>query len=458
MPTDSPFGRLTRSAIAFPWAISWLGVQQIVNLVAAPARGRMAAATGAFDALTRATHERPGDWREQTWRAAKTLRRAAMDLAKVRPPSIDSSSLMRLAADSRLAPVVSATAGYVVPPLAWLDSFRIASGDAPALLREAANKLRIIQVAADAPSRLGLDKARDEPLERAVERVAGLKPFSRFWTLEALGAWYGDRALARANGGDPEPLLGDEATAGVPSWSLTMLHAGIGASFAGQVIARLAPASSPAVAGKAIARFVRLCRRASRSGYAGAALESLGFVARAFHESLVSLLDREIPRVEPGLLGYFWHGVGRAMYFAPGNLLPSANAPRSMIADLEREAPHEFARRNALSGIAWATTLANLQDPEVMEVFLRYHGALAADATAFVNGVSSAVAVRSLTTPDDACVRPFIDHEPRSGAAGAAAWRSLVAIPCRAALDRRAREVQQADAFEELFHYRPGPA
>ena len=458
MPSDPPFAHLTRSVFMFPWAISLLGVQQIASFAGAPSERRLTAATGAFDAVTRATREPLGGWREQSWHVAKTLRRAVIELGKVRPPSIDASSLISIAADPRLAPLVAAVAGYVVPPLAWLDSLRVASGDGPALLREVANKLRVVEASADTRARLRLDDQDDEPLRRPLERAADLEPFARLWAVEALGTWYGDRALAQANGRDPEAVLTDEAASGVPAWSLTMLHAGVGASLAGEVLTGLAPASSPAAVRKAVSRFVRLCRRSSRRGHAGAALESFGFVARMFRASLVRPLDREIAEVEPELLGYFWHGAGRAMYFAPANLLPSANTPRSVIADLERDTPHELAYRNALSGIAWELTLVNLQDPEVMEVLLRYHGAPATGHAPFSNGVGSAVVVRSLTTPDDASVTPFIDYEPRSGAAGAAAWRSLVAVPCRAALDRRRRESQQAGGLEELFRYRLSPA
>lgn len=459
MATDLALRNLTRSVLTFPWAISLFGVQQIVNLLAPPAEGRMAAATSALDAVRRAADRPRGGWREDTWQAVRTVERGLAELAKVRPPSIDSSVLMRLATEPRLAPLVAATAGYLVPPLAWLDSFRIASQDSPALVQEVANKLRIVEGVADARSRLGLDRADDEPLAELLERAADLDPFPRFWAIEALGTWYGNRALARTTKGvDPEAPLTGEATSGIASRSLLMLHAGIGISFAVDALAGLAPASPPAVVRKAITRFIRLCRRSSRRGYAGAALESLGFAARAFRENLVDALDRQIPEVEPEVLGYFWHGAGRAMYFAPANLLPSSNAPRSVIVDLERETPHELAYRNALSGIAWAATLANVQHPEVMEVFLQYHGTVAAETYAFSNGVSSAVIVRRDTIHDDRDVTPFINYEPQSGGAGAAAWRSLVAAPCRAALEHTYGELKRTGTLEELFHYRLSPA
>ena len=83
MASDPPFGRLARSVLTFPWAMSMLGVQQILNL-AAPT-GPVKAATGALDAMTRATHESPRDWWQDAWHVVRALRRAVAEVSRERP-------------------------------------------------------------------------------------------------------------------------------------------------------------------------------------------------------------------------------------------------------------------------------------------------------------------------------------------------------------------------------------
>ena len=112
---------LTKSAFVFPWAVSMLGVRQIVNLVAPPADGRVAGAIAAFDAVTRATERQMEGWLDDTWQVAGTMQRGLVAVTRLRPPSIDPSALMRMAADPRLAPLARVTMDYGVTPLAWLD-------------------------------------------------------------------------------------------------------------------------------------------------------------------------------------------------------------------------------------------------------------------------------------------------------------------------------------------------
>ena len=448
---------LAKSALTFPWALSMFGVQQLVSLVVPPAGGRVAVATDAIDAVTRAAERQFDGWLDQALDIGSAVQRTLVDLTMFRPPSIDSSGLMRLAADRRLAPVVQATAQYGLAPIAWLDSYRIAAEDSPAALQEFSNKLRVLQFATEMHSDLGLETADETPLTELLDRAAALETFPRLWAIETLGAYYAERALKHSGGADPQELLSDESLDQIPPWNWPMLHAGIGKAFAEFVLEPLCPTSSSDLVRHAITRFVGLCRRSSRRGYQGAALESLGLVARSLYQNVVPRLDRELEAIEPDLQGYFWHGAGRAMYFDPNNMLPSSNAPSRTIAALRQETPHYLGYQNALSGIAWETTLVNMQYPEVMELVLRHHGELAETDSAFADGVSSAVVVRALATPDDRSVGPFVAHEPRRGAA-AEAWRTHVTTPCQAALGRTYGDLPPNAVIGELFHYRTGSA
>ena len=367
----------------------------------------------------------------------------------MRPPQVDSTTLMRLAEASQAAPLFQAVLRFGLPSLGWFDSWLVSRRDSPAVQQEFANKLTVIQFVTRGPRPLGLDPAADEPLTALVERTLTLETFPRVWALEGLGRYWADRASGSA-ATDPVGLLADPT---LPPWSLAMLHAGMGASHARTVLGGLGATPADAQVRGAIARFLKICRDSSRPGYTGAALESFGLMARTLYPTLMPALDREIPAVDLELHAYFWHGAGRAMYFDPLNLLPSVNAPWRPIARLAQEAPHEIAYANALAGIAWALTLVNMRQPAVIEAFLRHHGNLAATNDAFVNGVTSALVLRYDTTRDDSGITPFVHHQS-SDAAVAAAWRALVAGPCEEALRGTYGELIHSASIETLFRYR----
>jgi hypothetical protein len=446
---------LAKSVVTLPWAMSMFGIQQMANLVSPNAGQRVAGTTAAFDAVTQATEQQLDGWMKQTYKVGHGVQNGLVDLMMGQPPALDSSALMRMAAEMQSGALFQALIKYGMPPVAWIDSFLVPRRDSAAVLQEFSNKLYIIQLVTQVHSMLGLDHDSHEPVTALVERAANMETFPRLWAVEGIGNYFGDTALAGT--AEPHALLTSESTKSLPPWSLTMLHAGIGMSFAKAVLKPL-DANSPAdVVRAGIARFVALCRNSSRPGYTGAALESLGLATRTLYPNLIPAIDREIPAVEPELSGYFWHGVGRAMYFEPMNMLPSVNAPWRAVKRLEQEVPDQHAYKNALAGISWAITVVNMRNPEVMEAFLRHHGELADRDDAFRNGLTSSLLMRYDTTRDGTNISPFIHYEPKEPEA-LAAWKRLVAEPCEHALRNTYGQLKQTNALEQLFHYRSEPA
>src|SRR5262245_48082655 len=384
---------LTKSVMTLPWAISMFGVQQVANLMSAPpSADRIAGAAKAFDAVSDATARQLDGWLKQTYQVGNGMQNGLVDLMMLRPPSIDQSTLMRMAAEMQSGAMFQAIVKYGMPPVGWLDSLLVARKDAPAVAQEFTNKLTIITLVTQVHGQLGLDDHENvAPLDALIAKVAEMETFPRLWAIEGLGNYLGDRALEKDGSAVKGLLTGPTP---LPPWSLTMLHAGIGMSFAKFVLKRLAPTTPESEVKAAIAEFVSLCRNSSRNGYAGAALESLGLATRTLYPNVLNLIDSHIQSVEPDLQGYFWHGAGRAMYFEPMNMLPSVNAPWRAIRRLDMEAPHDLARRNILSGLAWALTVVNMRYPMVMEAFLSHHGQVAAQNDAFTNGVTSSMMMR----------------------------------------------------------------
>jgi hypothetical protein len=446
---------LTKSVVTLPWAISMFGVQQMANLVSPNTDQRVAGTAAAFDAVTHATEQQLDGWMKQTYKVGHGVQNGLVDLMMFQLPEFDSSALMRMAAEMQSGALFQMMIKYGMPPVAWLDSFLVPRRDSAAVLQEFSNKLYIIQLVTQVHGMLGLDHDSHEPLPALVERAANMETFPRLWAVEGIGNYCGDKAIDEAKGGDPQGILTDPSARPLPPWSLTMLHAGIGMSFAKAVLKQLEPDSLPDVVRAAVLRFVSLCRNSSRTGYAGAALESLGLATRTLYPNLTALIDKEIPAVAPELAGYFWHGVGRAMYFEPMNMLPSVNAPWRAVKRLRQEVPNELAYQNALAGISWAITVVNMRNPEVMEAFLRHHGDIAERDDAFRNGLTSSLLMRYDTTRDGTNISPFIHYEPKDADA-LAVWKRLIVVPCEHALRNVYGQLKQSNSLEQLFHYRPG--
>jgi len=319
-------------------------------------------------------------------------------------------------------------------------------------LQECRNKLRAIQRLTQMRRDLKLDDADRTAIGVLVDRAAGVPADARLAAIEAVGTHAGQLALDES-GGDPQDVLTDDSTKDLPAWSLTLLHAGVGASFANAVLAKLTPGSSGDHVRHAVTRFSALCRRSARRGYIGAMVESFGMVARLLYQEMVPRLDREIRRTELEMRGFFWHGVGRATYIDPLALLPSQSERRQLIIKLRQEAGDDEAYADALAGVGWALAWTNVGSPEVIDLFLRHHAVPTRSRAAFVSGISSAIVVLRDAHPDDSRVMPFVTHAPNDADA-AAAWAATVTAPCQAALERAAVELPQTCTVGQLFRYR----
>ena len=70
-------------------------------------------------------------------------------------------------------------------------------------------------------------------------------------------------------------------------------------------------------------------------------MEALGLVTRLRCPELVRIVDWRLSAIDPELVGYFWHGVGRGLYFLPLNALPCASSSWRAVGDgARRGTPH----------------------------------------------------------------------------------------------------------------------
>ncbi len=361
--------------------------------------------------------------------------------------------------------------------LVMSDSARAAAAALPSATGvpwlELHNKVEAFRRLDGAEAALALPTAGPVDVTAALHRAAGLGPFAALWTAEGLGHLLTDRAVEEVADVDPRGLLARDQLPQLPGWSRVPLHAGLGLAFADRVLA-----AGGEIRGS-LERFLDLCRTNSRDGWADVAFEALGFVARVFHDQRTAGIDRELRRIDPLLADYFWHGVGRGLYFAPAQALPVGISWRWAFERCRREAPDERARKNALAGYVWALALVNITHPQVLSEFLRQAGAASDDGDAIAggaiaggaiaggaiaggaiaggaiaHGAASAVLVWRSAAGRDAILEGFLAHRPASGD-GAERWHRWVRQPSEAALGGPYEALVDSRRLGALFRYRP---
>jgi len=314
--------------------------------------------------------------------------------------------------------------------------------------RQLRNTFAVIGLINEATVRLDLPPGPVN-LSQAVDRAyAAGGDYAVVWLVEGLGEEYTRRnwPSARRSVG----LLTSARAADVPQKALLMMHAGMGIAFARRIINPLTPYTQAAQIGSAIEEFLGLVKANARPGYEGPALESLGLVTRTWYPQMTAMIDRCLWPIDVEALEYFWHGVGRAAYFAPRYQLPGATAFQGVAAI----APHRLARLNAGAGAAWAFTLVNLRQPEVLLNLLANHGGELGCDDSFSNGVGSTVMMALETIPGDPAAMNLTGYHPQSAPSQLAnLWDRLVRIPSSRAVTRYLPILKASQRLGEIFRY-----
>ncbi|HEY1381558.1 MAG TPA: hypothetical protein VGF55_32470 [Gemmataceae bacterium] len=429
---------LAQSALSFLWAQSLFGTQQLAGALAPPSAGRPARPVTALDAVAHVTAAELGGLLRQVYRVGDVLQRGAVNVTfdvltgNALRPARQATDVLRQAADAARFVLAGQDVG-----LAW---------------RELQNKLKVFQWVRNVEALLHLPADGSYvPVAELVGRAYELDPFPALWAVEGAGHYYADSLWGQGDG--PRDLLTGPRAAAAPAKSLTMLHAGAGLAFAERLLADVTAATPADQVRAAVQRFLAMCRSNCRPGYVGAALESLGLYARVFRPAgVVPVVDRELAWLDAEALDYFWHGVGRALYFSPTYFLPFGRSAWEAVEPGRGEPPRERARRNAVAGLAWATTLVNMLRPEVMAGLVRRLGDTLRRDDAFANGVSSSIVMRQDTTPGEAFITSFCRHGP--GGADADAWDVLVGGPCEQAVTEVHPALRAQGRLGEVFRYR----
>jgi hypothetical protein len=439
MASDKGYGifELTKSTLSYSWALSLLGLQETYRSVSSE--------KGEEETQKPAAGLSPEDRLEDLFKAAfeagDHFQRELMDsMAHYAVPNAvyNPSSALHLGSE-----------------FFWdmADSLRFFRPDSDAFVawREILNKVDVYQLVRSVQKKLRIPREGEFDLSEYVDKAYALGPYAALWAVEGLGHDYADSV--RERGGLQKDLLRGKRIAKIPAKSLLMLHAGIGLSFAQRLLAPMNSKTPPEELHSAIDEFLKLCHENSAAGYSGAAIESLGLVARTFHSELIPAIDQYLMEKDEAAAGLFWHGAGRAIYFLLVNFLPYRNPVWRAVEMGREEAPHEVARRNVIAGTAWALTLVNMRHPQVMASFLEDHGDdLWEQRESFINGVQSSIIMRFDTSPDDEYVGPFRNHLPDdANRRPREMWQKMIKGPIDEALDRFYSVLEKNHRLDEVF-------
>lgn len=424
---------LARSMLGFSLELPLFGARQLAALWG-PAAERQRASAGLQHVSRTAEAELDGSLRRLA-EIGSCIQGgiAQMGPSLLTPELLLPSTWVRLAGDV----AVRSTEGLRLLP----------QGTAALSVRELRSKAEVFCLVLDVSRRIGVPPQPPFPLRELIGRAYALDAFSALWAVEGLGHDYGD--IVRAQGVTPHAILREEVTGELPACSLLMLHAGIGLSFAQHGLDGIGRSTPPDELRGLVAEIVRLCRDNSRPGWEGAAFESLGLVTRTFHGDQVQAVDRALRDVAPEILGHYWHGVGRALYFLPINFLPFSNG--QVFALARDEAPDEEARRSAVAGAAWASALVGQREPDILaELVVRPYGEELARDGAFANGIASSSMMRFDTTPGAPFLADFYRYQPADPGV-ARLWEELVRRPTEEALQRFYPVLRERRQLGEMF-------
>jgi hypothetical protein len=432
--------------------MSLFGISQFTKLLSTPGSQKETRQTSAeaFEAATQALGKHFDDMTGSVFQVADELQREMVDLMM--------DSFGTEGGDSRR--MVSLPLDMMQHLIAGLSGIPDGQDKVP-IWREYRNKLEVFGLVKGVASTLDLPADPPfPPLTESVAKAYQQEQYAPLWLIEGLGHFHGDSCW-KESGGVPEGMLTDASLDELPAESLLMLHAGIGMAIAQHLLKKVDHASPRTLIRRQIEQFIELCRQNSRPGYEGAALESLGLIARngAFYEEthpskMICILGEELAAIDQQVAGYFWHGSGRATYFVPVNFLPIFGSIPHAIQMIQRDTPDEFARLHAMAGLGWGVTMVNIRHPEIVANLLKQVGDQLNLDDAFSNGMAAGIMMRADTTPDAPFIASYYQYQPDPADAELTQrWNNMVKEPCERAIQDHYPILKEHRRLGDIFRY-----
>lgn len=307
------------------------------------------------------------------------------------------------------------------------------------------NKLRAFYFFEHSDTVVGSSPEGGFDIRGALAQLSRLEKWDSVWAAEGIGRQY-------ASLGPMGALHSLESNAASIEKYLVPLHTGMGLSFAEAALQ--GAACGERTIAESLDQFYDLCRLHSHEGFVEAAYEVLGLVARTLFPHLVARIDGALAQSDPEKLPYFWHGIGRGMYFLPTGFFPGDWPTwRAMQIALE-EPPHALGQLNATAGVAWAFTLVNMRQPEILAAFFESYGEAMRYSDAVANGIRSAFVIWLHCAPDDPHWHSLSESSAIDQITDSRFWEQYVYESCVFAA-RFSKIAAERHQLGKMFHYRP---
>ncbi|HEX4604515.1 MAG TPA: hypothetical protein VH724_11000 [Candidatus Angelobacter sp.] len=322
----------------------------------------------------------------------------------------------------------------------------------PPQWQEMRNKLEAFSLFEHVDLELDLGAFAELPLPALVQKARMLGPYRCVWATEGVGHYHADSHLSR--GKSVNSIWNKQDAQNLPTASFVPLHAGIGLALAEQLLADVHGLNN-AEFGTRIIEFVQSCQSAFQREYVEIIYEALGLATRNLYPHLTAKMHLCLAQANRELPEYFWHGVGRALYFAPSSFLPGHSTPWPGLELCLKEPPNQACRRNAVAGFAWALTLVNIRQPRIMMEFLACHGENLHEHEAIVNGICSALVIWSECCSNTNDLNSMNQHQGDRRGSETKLWAQYVGEACRSALLYCSANTGK-EHLGQLFRYQQG--
>lgn len=432
---------LTKSAFSFGLGLTLFGMQEAVHLL--QGKNGEESAQSAASRLSLPTEDRLEDLFKSTYEAGMYIQEEFLDSLShylLLDALYSPNTALRLS--NRLFFDVQEALRFFIP-----------NSDSVIAWQELMNKVDAYQLVKSVQEKLKLPRDGEFSLSEYVEKAYDLGPYAALWAVEGLGHDYADSV--RERGENLDQLLVGKNLKSIPDKAYLMLHAGMGLSFAQNLMKDFNSSTTDEEINDAIDEFMELCQKNSSPGYRGAAIESLGLVVRTFHSELMPAVDRCLSKSHEEAVGFFWHGAGRAVYFLIVNFLPYRDPIWRAVEIGRKEAPHEVARLNLMAGTSWALTIVNMRQPWVMKSVLSEYGEELSYEDSFSNGIASSIIMKYDTTPDDIYVEPFMNFQPDPSPSRLnELWELIIREPIEKAINVYHPALKKKKNLEAVGEYR----
>jgi hypothetical protein len=277
------------------------------------------------------------------------------------------------------------------------------------LMRELGNRLEAFSLFRCTTEMLAAGGRDSATLETLLRRARREGPYHSLFLTEGIGYL----------------CAGTYRVAEQPAEAQPSLHVGMGLQFAERALRQTKGNRLDRV----VSYYLRQWSIHALARWHCAGAEPFGFAAAILCPDLVQTLshaaDFDVERA-----GYYWHGVGRALYFAPTMAMPLCGAHARAMWQARTVGHSEHAVANVMAGWAWGMTLTNVRHPDLIEAALVHACEAAPSLEALRHGIAGALAMADAGAPSHPFRRALWHHQPRERH-GASVWNRLVRSACQ---------------------------